>query len=172
MVETPGSDGHGEHRLVIKALSPGAAPVPSTEELQTIVDGARKHALGYSKALPNFVCVEVTNRSVDLSGKGTWRQRDSLTELLRYQDDQETRSTLEVNGQRSSVKRDDLNSSWPISVGEFGGILNLVFQSKSKGEFQWKSAGTIDNGAAHILTYRVARENACLRRSPARMSEL
>ena len=124
----------------------------------------RKRALDYTTSLPNFICVEATNRSVDQSGKGNWKHRDSLAELLTYHDRQESRTTLEVNGKRSSLKRADLNSTWPISVGEFGALLKLVFSPSSKTQFEWKEAATLGDGTGtvHVLSYRVAQENATI----------
>jgi len=163
-VGSPETDGHNSRHLVITSLPAGAVPAPSPEELETIIAGARKRALDYNKSLPNFVCIEVTSRSVDQSGNGNWKHRDSIAELLTYHDRQESRSTLEVNGKRSSLKRADMNATWPISVGEFGALLNLVFAPTSKTEFTWKEAGSLGGGGStlQILSYRVARENATL----------
>jgi VWFA-related protein len=160
----PDADGHAGRRLVITSLPAGAVPPPSEDQLDAIVAGARKRALDYAKSLPNFICVEVTNRSVDQSGSGNWKHRDSIAELLTYQDNQESRSTLEVNGKRSSLKRAEMNSTWPTSVGEFGALLNLVFASSSKTQFQWKEAGSLGDGSGilQVLSYRVAHENATL----------
>ena len=160
----PEADGHNSRHLVITSLAAGAVPAPSADELETIVAGARKRALDYSKGLPNFMCIEVTSRSVDQSGNGNWKHRDSIAELLTYHDRQESRSTLEVNGKRSSLKRADMNATWPISVGEFGALLNLVFAPSSKTEFTWKEAGSLGDGGGtlQVLSYRVARENATL----------
>ena len=160
----PETDGHNSKHLVITSLPAGAVPAPSADELETIIAGAGKRALDYSKSLPNFICIEVTSRSVDQSGNGNWKHRDSIAELLTYHDRQESRSTLEVNGRRSSLKRADMNSTWPISVGEFGALLNLVFAPSSKTEFTWKEAGALGDGGGtlQVLSYRVARENATL----------
>lgn len=162
--QSPEIDGPNSRRLVITSLPAGAVPPPSADELEAIVAGARKRALDYGKTLPNFICVELTSRSVDQSGNGNWKHRDSLAELLTYHDNQESRSTLEVNGQRSSLKRADLNSTWPLSVGEFGALLNLVFAPTSKTQFEWKEAGTLGDGSGtlQVLSYRVAHENATL----------
>ena len=73
-------NGH-KGRLVITELPAGSVPAPSAEQMDTIVAGARKRALDYAKALPNFICAEVTNRSVDQSGKGNWKHRDSIIVL-------------------------------------------------------------------------------------------
>lgn len=162
-LQPPDSDGH-TRRLVITSLPPGAVPPPTADELEAMVSAARKRALDYSKALPNFVCVEVTSRSVDQSGNGNWKHRDSIAELLTYHDNQETRSTIEVNGKRSSLKRTEMNTNWPTSIGEFGALLNLVFSASSKTKFEWKEAGTLGDGSGtlQVLTYRVSHENATL----------
>jgi VWFA-related protein len=151
-------------QLVITSLPDGVVPPPSTEQLEAMVAGARKRALDYSKSLPNFMCVEMTNRSVDQSGNGNWKHRDSLAEMLTYHEGHETRSTLEVNGARSSLTRTELNSSWPLSVGEFGALLNLIFLPSSKTQFEWKEAATLGDGTGtvQVLKYRVARENATI----------
>jgi hypothetical protein len=160
----PGLAPPNSRRVVISSLPAGTVPQPSAEELESLIESARKRALEYRQSLPNFICVELTDRSVDSSGNGNWKHRDSLAELLRYEDNQESRSTLEVNGKRSSLKRTDLNSTWPMSVGEFGALLNLVFADSSKTTFEWKEAGTLGDGSGplQVLSYRVARENATI----------
>jgi VWFA-related protein len=144
--------------LVITALPPDAVTRPSEDELDRIVAGARNHALNYSAKLPNFLCVELTDRAVDPSGNGKWRRRDSFGELLRFVDNHETRTTLEVNGQPSSLKREDMNE-WPMSLGEFGDLLNLVFQPASKAEFHWKETDALANGTVQVFEYKVDRKN-------------
>jgi VWFA-related protein len=153
----------GRH-LVITSLPEGTVSAPSADQLEAIVAGARKRALDYTATLPNFVCVEVTNRSVDQSGNGNWKHRDSLAELLSYHDNQESRTTLQINGKRSSLKRTELNTTWPISVGEFGAMLKLVFAPASKTQFAWKEAVTLGDGTGtvQVLSYRVAHENATI----------
>jgi len=151
----------GETRgLAITALPPGSVPPPSPDEVQAIVSSGRKHALRYSKSLPNFICLEVTNRSVDSSSNGHWKHRDGFAEMLRYVDSQETRTMVEYNGERTSAQRTDLDTTWPLSVGEFGGLLNLVFQPNAKTEFQWKETDSLASSMVDVLAYRVARENA------------
>lgn len=153
----------GRH-LVITSLAAGTVPPPTDDQLEAVIASARKRALDYSKSLPNFMCVEMTNRSVDQSGNGAWKHRDSIAEMLTYHDSHESRSTLEIDGKRSSLKRGDMNSSWPMSVGEFGALLNLVFSPSSKTEFHWKETGTLGDGTGNVqvLTFRVDHENASL----------
>jgi VWFA-related protein len=153
----------GSHQLVITSLPPGSVPPPSAEELQTIVAAARKHSVKYSKRLPNFVCVQVTSRSVDSSGNGRWKHRDSLTELLRYVDSVETRTMIERNGERTNLQRKDLDQTWATSVGEFGHLLNLIFADSSKADFQWKGAATLGgDNTVQVLSFKVSGSNATM----------
>lgn len=146
------------HPLVITALPPDAVTRPSEEEASAIITGARQHALNYAAKLPNFLCVEITDRSVDPGGNGNWRRKDSFGELLRYVDKHETRATLEVNGHPSSMKRDDL-SQWPLSLGEFGDLLNAVFEPSSKADFRWKETDALADSTVQVFEYRVDRNN-------------
>ncbi len=144
--------------LVITSLPPDSATRPSGEELDRIIVGARNHALNYSAKLPNFLCVEVTDRAVDPSGNGKWRRKDSFGELLRFVDNHETRTTMEVDGHPSTVSRADMNE-WPMSLGEFGDLLNLIFQPTSKAEFHWKETDALANGTVQVFEYKVERKN-------------
>jgi VWFA-related protein len=159
--QAAGANGRG---LTITALTSNGAPPLDSDRLEALITQARKRALQYGKVLPNFMCVEVTNRSVDAPGNGNWKHRDSIAELLTYQDNMESRTTLQVNGVRSSVQRTELNSTWPISVGEFGALLNLVFTPSSKTVFEWKETASLGDGSGtvEVLNYRVARENATI----------
>jgi len=143
--------------LAITSLPSDSVIRPADDELNSILEGARKHALNYSARLPNFLCIQMTDRSVDPSGNGKWRRKDSFGELLRYVDNHETRKTLEVNGKTSTVQRDDMNG--PISLGEFGHLLSLVFQPSSKAEFHWKETDALANGTVQVFEYRVDRKN-------------
>jgi hypothetical protein len=157
-LQSPGMGSHDTHSLVITSLPSGAVQQPSPEELQAIVSAARVRATGYATSLPNFSCVEVTDRSIDASGNGKWRHKDSIAELLRYHGKAETRVTLEVNGLRSNSKREELKGT--ISEGEFGGALNVVFRPESKADFQWKETAALGSGTVQVLGYSVARENS------------
>jgi VWFA-related protein len=142
------------------AITFPAGPIrpPAPDEVKSILVDATQRAIGYSASLPNFICVEVTNRSVDSRGEGKWTHKDKFAELLTYRDNTEHRSMLEVNGQKSHAERDDLKG-W-MSQGEFGGVLNLVFRPSSKTDFHWKETSVLREGTVQVFDYRVARQNS------------
>jgi hypothetical protein len=157
-LKAPGINASDVHRLVITALPEDAMQPPAPEEFQALVEDARGRALRYSASLPNFMCVEVTDRSVDAAGNGKWRRRDSIAELLRYSENAETRTTLEINGKRSGTARADLKGA--LSLGEFGGVLKAVFDPASKTDFQWKETDALGDGTVQVLSYHVTHENS------------
>lgn len=156
--DSPTSESHEAHRLIISALPESAAQPPTADELQAMIAEARSRALGYSAALPNFICVEITDRSVDGAGTGKWRHRDTIAELLRYHDNTETRTTLEINGKRTGMARADLKGT--LSHGEFGGVLDAVFRPSSKTEFHWKETDALGGSTVQVLSYRITHENS------------
>jgi len=143
--------------LVITTLPRDSVIRPSQEELDKLIAGARNYAINYATKLPNFVCVEITDRAVDSSGKGRWKRKDSFAESLQFVNNHEIRKTLEFNGQPSSRERSDMNG--PISLGEFGDLLSTVFKPASKTEFHWKETVAVAHRRAQVFEYKVNREN-------------
>lgn len=143
--------------LSITALPTDSTASPSWDEVNKLIAGARKYATSYAAKLPNFLCIEITDRAVDSSGKGIWRRRDSFAESLRFVNKQEIRNTLEFNGHPSTRKRADM--SGPISLGEFGELLSGVFLPGAKAEFHWKETDALAHDRVQLLEYRVRRKN-------------
>jgi VWFA-related protein len=145
-------------QLAITASS-NPIPPPTSEESQALIADARERAVGYKNGLPNFICVEITNRSLDPTGRGSWRHRDTITELLRYRDKNENRTVMEVNGKPAdSTNPDSIKGA--TSTGEFGDVLGAVFDPPAKAEFKWKETDTLGSGAVQVFDYRVAQGNS------------
>ena len=144
-------------RFAISSLK-DAALRPEPAEVKRILDFARQRAVDYTETLPNFTCIEVTRRSADPTGQEHWRAKDSITELLRYQEKTEQRTTLTMNGQRSQISRMKMQGT--LSSGEFGVLLKAVFHPSAKAEFEWKEKVAIDNHPVHVFFYRVDVHNS------------
>jgi VWFA-related protein len=142
------------------AITPSAkpAPAPPADQTRLLIETARKRALSYNDFLPNFMCTEVTRRSIDLHGDGRWKRQDSLVELLSYRNHAETRTTLEVNGRTSDMDRQALKGTF--SAGEFGGVLQAVFRDASKADFQWVETDSLSGAAVEVYSYHVDAANS------------
>ena len=131
---------------------------PSPEAMNELIADAKDRALHYVESLPNFMCIQVTSRSYDPSGSGRWKLRDTVTELLRYHDKEEARTTLEVDGRTDSTTRDSMKGTF--SSGELGGVLRAVFSAKAKADFTWKETDALGNSTVQVFDYRVEQKNS------------
>jgi VWFA-related protein len=156
-----GIESREKHALVITSLPETAVQPLDSQAVETLVADARQRAVGYAHSLPNFMCVEVTDRSIDPAGNGKWRRKDSMAELLRYLNDAETRTTLEVNGRASTITRAAMEDTHgTLSQGEFGGVLKSIFQDSSKADFKWQEAAAIGSETVQVLSYHITHENS------------
>jgi VWFA-related protein len=148
------------------AASKDPVPPPTEAELHTIVEAARERALAWGDSLPNFFCIEVTDHSIDTSGMGDWRHKDTAVQMVRYVDHKESRTTLEVDGQKRAVsaqgdaeeQASDLD--FAHAIGEFGGMFKLVFEPSAKAKFTWKEADVIDGQPAQVFDFKVDLANS------------
>ncbi len=132
---------------------------PPSEKVQTgLIESARARALGYVDALVNFKCIEVTDRFLDPKGMGSWPRHDKIAELVTFENHEESRTTVEVNGQPANEQAYDMKSA--RLEGEFGGVLKAVFAPTSKADFKWKETVLLDGAAVEVFTYRVDVRNS------------
>ncbi|HEY2466821.1 MAG TPA: VWA domain-containing protein [Terracidiphilus sp.] len=178
MPDSPNAEGHGGGAADLASASEvndsysggplaitsetNAIQPPTSEEIGSLIADTRTHAVGYTESLPNFMCIEVTNRSVDTNGTGNWKHRDTIAELLRYRDKTESHTMLEINGQASSVDRDALlkQKGSTLSGGELGGVLKAVFSPSAKADFTWKETDSLGSGSVQVFDYRVEKSNS------------
>jgi VWFA-related protein len=152
-------------RFAITA-SKDPVPPPTEAEMQAILSAARQRALAWGDSLPNFFCLEVTDHSVDPSGMGDWRHKDTAVQIVRYVDHEESRTTLSVNGQkRPASAPGDLGAQlsdldFAHSIGEFGGMFKLVFDPSAKAKFTWKEADVVDGQPAQVFNFKVDLANS------------
>jgi VWFA-related protein len=136
----------------------GISRPPAKAYQDSLLASARERAVGYIDALVNFKCIEVTDRFFDLKGTGSWTRHDKIAEMVTFENHEESREILAVNGQPGNTQ--------PVSMkgarleGEFGGVLKAVFDLSSKAEFEWKETDSLDGAAVQVLSYRVDEKNS------------
>ncbi len=143
--------------LDVTPAGPNAAAM-SPAEIDHTLDEARQRALAYANGLPNFLCVETTNRSLDSAGNGKWKHQDSFSELLTYRNHTESRRIVEVNGHDSHEEPADIKGV--VSNGEFGGILNAIFEPAANATFVWKQSGLLGGERVDLFEYHVTARNS------------
>jgi len=153
----PGADAISAGELTI-TVPANPVPPPSQSELQEMIADAKKRAVSYADSLPNFMCVEVTEHLNDLTGKGEWKHKETLTQMLLFRDKNESRTLLQVDGKAAS--EDSAGAKNTTSHGEFGGVLDAIFGDSSKTDFQWKETDALGTGTVQVFNYKVAHENS------------
>ena len=144
--------------LFLVASPTNPVPPPTDAEIQAMIEGARQRALAWTESLQNFFCFEVTDHSVDATGHGDWKHKDTLVELMRYVDHQESRTAVLLNGDRTSVQPNQLE--FVHSAGEFGAMFHIIFDPSAKAEFTWKRSALIDGQLVQVFAFKVARANS------------
>jgi VWFA-related protein len=164
-------------KFVIAAAT-NPVPPPTAADAHDMIEAARKRALAWSEMLPNFICLEITDHSVDPEGDGDWHHKDQALQIMRYVDHQETRTTLELNGQRNMVNNAGAATPLPSeldfahSIGEFGGMFQLVFDPSAQAKFTWQESDTLDGQPAQVFAYQVALPHSNFSLAGANMQQL
>jgi hypothetical protein len=143
---------------IMARAAPAAEPKPSAEEQGRLLEQVREGALDYTRSLPDFICTQVVKRFEDRSGRDRWTPIDTLTVKLSYFDQMEDYKLLTIDNKPTNL--DYMKSGGSASKGEFGTILNVIFDPKSAGEFHWKNWTTLRKRRAALYTYRVDRAHS------------
>lgn len=133
-------------------------PPPSAEEQKDIIEKAREYALGYSKRLPDFICMQVTRRYIDPSGLEFWRNSDTITTRLSYFEQKEDYKVITINGRMTEVPYQKLDGA--TSSGEFGTLMRELFEDQTQAHFEWQRWATLRGKRNHVYTYYVAQPNS------------
>ena len=135
-----------------------AIPPPSAAEQKEIIESARDYALGYSKRLPDFICMQVTRRYIDPSGLEFWRSADTITTRLSYFEQHEDYKVITINGRMTEVQYQKLDGA--TSSGEFGSLMRELFEPATQARFEWQRWATLRGKRNHVYTYYVAQPNS------------
>lgn len=135
-------------------------PPPSSIEQEKILDEVRDYVMNYTKSLPNFICVQVTRRDVDPSGKGSsWRHADTITAKLSYNGDHEDYDVILKNNEPvTNVKMEQLGGT--TSAGEFGTMMKDIFDPSSRARFGWDHWGNLRGRRTYVFAYDIDRETS------------
>jgi hypothetical protein len=131
------------------------APPPDSVEQDKILEEVRQYVMNYTKSLPNFICVQVTRRDVDASGKGTaYHNVDTITAKLTYNGQQEDYEVILKNNQPvQNVKMDQLGGT--TSEGEFGTMMKDIFEPESRARFGWERWGKLRGRLTYVFSYDI-----------------
>jgi len=134
---------------------------PSADEKKRVLEDVREFALSYVKSLPDFLCMQVTRRSVDMhfqvGSEGSWTPQDRLLEKLSFFDHKENYELIQRNDTAIVGKTwEGLGGSF--SRGEWATLLSEIFEPSTHTDFSWLRWGQLRGQLAHVYQYRIEQE--------------
>ncbi|MGA8042001.1 MAG: hypothetical protein WCA37_04295 [Terracidiphilus sp.] len=166
--------------LLVQAAGVPAEAAPLTAEQSRVLERVRTMALAYTQGLPDFICTQITHRSVTSRGNpatgltgvttssgatnlsslasGSGGGSDVIEEKLTFIKQAEHYEVLTVDGKKTS-DAEHMQFQGAISAGEFGSALRHVFDPESQASFGWDREGSLHGQRVYIFTYKVPKEH-------------
>jgi hypothetical protein len=152
--------------LVAASLPLSAQTVPSglptTEHQSAMLAAMKTYAQRYVSALPNFLCVQVTEQYRAGTNLKHWKKGETLTSRLAYVDGHEKRTLELVNGKPPQFRV----TGWHIPLtteGEFGDMLERAFAEDSQASFTWARWDSIGGKLVAVFDYSIEKEHSTLK---------
>lgn len=135
------------------SAKPVPIPPPDAVRQQQILDRMREYALNYDANLPNFICVEVTRRTVDPRGSDHYMSLGTILAKVSYNEGREQYKVYSVNGQYVDTTMEGVSGGGARSTGEFAGMMRSIFEPSSQADFNWDHWGTLRNRRMAVFNY-------------------
>ena len=123
------------------------------------LDTVREYARSYTASLPNYTCTvstrQIFTRPVGLVGGplGSPFRIDIVEEQLNFINRREVRTITKINeAQPSAAGRAQIGT---VSRGEFGNLLDTIFDPQSGTEIRWDRAAKLEGRRVYVFAYRV-----------------
>jgi hypothetical protein len=135
-----------------------SASVLSAQTLEAI----RDYALHYSDNLPNYTATQSIQRKHTPLGRAAQMmlsQTEQIEEQIGYNDHRESHKITRYNG-RKIGDESPVRSQGAFSTGEFGGILDTLFQEESRATFTLQRTAKHNGRRVSVYQFHVPAEPA------------
>ncbi len=153
--------GSAEAAAAAAAAAPASVPLPpalDAPQQTRLLEQVRSNALEYTEKLPNFICVQVTRRAVQIDHDGTWHPQDVIQARLAYNEHKESYQVIAINDQITDRPYDSLGGA--TSTGEFGTLLLSLFLPETEARFTWVGPAALRQRQVYEYDYQVAQERS------------
>jgi hypothetical protein len=145
---------------LIAAATLSAAETPDTAEQQRILDRIKQYASQYLENLPNFICARVTEQYEAGKKPDHWKQRDTLTAKLVFNQGREDQTLELVNGKEIHPGR---FVPRPLETeGEFGILISDVLDGNTGAQVSWSGWEDLDGRRLAVFEYLVDLKHSTL----------
>lgn len=146
---------------VSSAQGPNQRPAPDAAAQQRMLDAIHEYASQYVSNLPNFLCQQVTYQFEGGRKAKHWHQGDTLTSRLIFNQGREVRTLEMVNDK--PIQRGMRYWRTPlISEGEFGMLIETVFEESSAATFTWSHWDGVNDQPVAVFDYAIDRRHSTL----------
>ncbi len=133
-------------------------PPPDSIEQAAAMAAMKEYALNYTAKLPNYLCIQITRRHYDPTDRRYRPAGDVIQEQLSFYDRKETYTVQAINGQSvHNISHDRLGGV--RSSGEFGSMLQNIFNPENGATFDWDHWGTLRGKLMYVFAYRVEKDH-------------
>jgi hypothetical protein len=136
--------------LVLAGTLP-AAELPEATEQQQMLEHIREYAGRYLNNLPNFVCARITEQFEAGKKPEHWKQRDTLTSRLVFNEGKEEQTLELVNGKE--IRPGYYVSRRLETEGEFGILISNVLDGNTGAEISWKGWEELRGSRLAVFEY-------------------
>jgi hypothetical protein len=136
---------------------------PLSESDQTaLLARVRREALRYQRELPNFLCTQLTTRSVDETGTGKhWKKRDSMEVEDVYVGAFVNHKLIQVNSMPVHKNYQELTGFLSETVLHSVGFLPpWLFGPEAKTTFEWLRESTLDGRRMEVFSVHLSAEDS------------
>jgi hypothetical protein len=144
----------------------GFALTLTAAERTATIDAVREYALNYTKRLPNYMCMlttQQTSRTPNAANDPSI-QVTVTEEELSFVDSKEIRRITRIDGKPVSRQADDQLAG--MSRGEFGNLLDVIFEPATGADVRWSRAATLNSRKVDVLAFRVPQARGYLFKKP------
>jgi hypothetical protein len=140
----------------------GCAMALTAAERTTAIDAAREYALNYTKRLPNYTCTLTTRQTTRPANavNDPSIQVSVTEEELSFADGKEIRRITQIDGRPVSRQAGDQPAG--MSRGEFGNLLDIIFEPVTGADLRWDRAATLEKRKVDVLAFRVPQARGYL----------
>jgi hypothetical protein len=139
-------------------------PPPSSVEQGKILDDVRQYVANYDNSLPDFICLEIEQRSIAPNHGGrsgnapSFRLLDTITSKITYYQHQEKKEPI-LNGSRPvSGEYEKLGGA--TSRGDFETALKMLFDPATHTRFEWARWTTWRTRLTMVFSYQVSQDRS------------
>jgi VWFA-related protein len=131
----------------------------SADEQATAINAVREYALSYTRNLPNYTCIQATRQTMTapaavLGGPPGFPLRmDRIEEQLSFVNRREIRTLTKINDSVPSAK--EKAKIRTMSSGEFGNLLDTIFEPQTHADIRWDHVTTLDRRRVYVFAFHV-----------------